>query len=164
MADWRTVSGSDGSMSVINQDSLLNSNPITVNPKTLPASNFNYENWNGDLSGYLQYMANHGSDSDYDRFMDFLLNNYQIDKANEWTAKREDTQYQRLVADLRAAGINPYALLQGASPVSSASASASYSGAYKTNESIKKEQNDTKWVGLFTTLLSSLIMAVAVAI
>lgn len=42
---------------------------------------------------------------------------------NEWTAQREDTQYQRLVHDLLKAGLNPAMLFgKSAQPVSSASA------------------------------------------
>lgn len=42
---------------------------------------------------------------------------------NEWTAQREDTQYQRLVDDLQKAGLNPAMLFgKSAQPVSSPSA------------------------------------------
>lgn len=124
----------------------------------------NYLDWDGDLKGYLQYKAFNGTDSDYDRFMNFLINNYSVDKANAWTAQREDTQYQRLVADLKAAGINPYVLLQsGGSPVSSSSATYSSSGSYASNEALKKEANSQKWLSLLTTVLTTVIMAAAIA-
>lgn len=123
-----------------------------------------YDQFNGDLEGFLKYKAENGSDADYDRFMNFLTNNYSVDKANAWTAQREDTQYQRLVADLKAAGINPYVLLQsGGSPASSASATYSSSGSYASNEALKKEANSQKWLSLLTTVITTVIMAAAIA-
>lgn len=53
---------------------------------------------------------------------------------NEYTAGREDSQYQRLVEDLRKAGLNPAMLFgHGAQPASSASASPSSNGASFSN-------------------------------
>lgn len=115
-----------------------------------------------DLAGYLRWKATYGTDSDYDRWMNFLENNYSIDKANQWTAEREDTQYQRLVADLKAVGINPYSLLQnGGNPVSSSSATSSYSGSYSSNEALKQEANSQKWLSLLTTVITTMVIAAA---
>lgn len=66
--------------------------------------------------------------------------------------EREDTTYQRLVEDLRKAGINPYyALSQGSiSPVSSSSASDVYSSKGKSS---KKEKDDIDLKGLITSAI-----------
>lgn len=123
-----------------------------------------YDEFNGDLEAFLKYKADNGSDSDYDRYMNFLENEYSLQKGRDWTASREDSQYQRLTEDLKKAGINPYALLQnGASPVSSSSGGASYSGSYSSNEALKKEANSQKWLSLLTTVVTTVIIAAAMA-
>ena len=131
--------------------------PTQGNPK-------DYSSWNGDFKGYLEYLDKNGTTADHDRFIDFLMSEYSEETARKWTAEREDTQYQRLVQDLRNAGINPYSLLtNGASPISSSSSGHSYTGSYSTNESLKKEQNAQKWVSIVTSILSSAIMIALLA-
>lgn len=117
-----------------------------------------YSNWNGDFQGYLQYLDKYGSESDHDRFIDWLMTNESAKIARDWTASREDTQYQRLVDDLKKAGINPYALLNnGASPISSSSNGSSFTGAYSSNEALKKEANAQKWASLLSGVITSVV-------
>lgn len=47
--------------------------------------------------------------------------------AQQWTAEREDTQYQRMMSDMKAAGINPM-MAAGGSPASSSSSGQSAPG------------------------------------
>lgn len=60
------------------------------------------------------------------------FNASEAEKARSWTALREDTQYQRTVADMRAAGINPALAMNngpiGASAAAPASAGSAPSG------------------------------------
>lgn len=49
-------------------------------------------------------------------------------EANAWTAEREDTKYQRTVADMQAAGINPMMAVSNGAGTSQASVSPSQSG------------------------------------
>lgn len=67
----------------------------------------------------MKYMAQY-SDEWAEKYIDYIGEQEGLNKANEYTAQREDTAYQRLVADLRAAGLNP-AMMYGssASPVGS---------------------------------------------
>ncbi len=80
-------------------------------------------------------------------------NEYNAQKAltaAEW--EREDTTYQRLVNDLKKAGINPYyALNQGSiSPAGSSSGSDVYSTKGKSS---KKEKDDVDLKGLITSAI-----------
>ena len=73
---------------------------------------------------YMAWMAQH-SDEWAEKYLDYLTEKGQLDTANEYTANREDTAYQRLVADLKAAGLNP-AMMYGSSASPSAAASQGY--------------------------------------
>lgn len=69
----------------------------------------------------LKYMASN-SDEWAEKWIDYSLEKQSIDDANSYTASREDTAYQRLVADLKKAGLNP-AMMYGSSAGTSASGS-----------------------------------------
>jgi len=72
----------------------------------------------------LNYMAKH-SDEYAEMYMNYLLEQGQLDAANAYTAEREDTAYQRLVQDLKAAGLNP-AMMYGSSAGTYAGGSQGY--------------------------------------
>lgn len=123
-----------------------------------------YSNWNGDWLGYLQYMAGQGDEVSQDRLFNYLMSENSNQTARNWTAQREDTQYQRLVSDLKAAGINPYALITGnVSPISSSSGGSSYSGSYAATASAKDEANQAKWATVLASIITTVIMAAAIA-
>lgn len=123
-----------------------------------------FSKWNGDVLGYFTYMAKTYGGQYNDRLMNYIESEGSATAAREWTANREDTQYQRLVEDLKAAGINPYILLQnGATPVSSSSSGNSYNGSYYTTEQQKKLDRDQKWAQLILSIVSSVIMIAAFA-
>lgn len=90
-----------------------------------------------DYEDYLKYMSAH-SDEWAEKYLDYLIDKKSIDEQNAYTANREDTAYQRLVQDLKAAGLNP-ALLYGSSASPSASGSvghfnASEGATYRANK------------------------------
>lgn len=125
----------------------------------------NYDNWNGDYLGYVKYMAEHGDSAQYDMFMNAWLSEQSENRAREWTAQREDTQYQRLVQDLKAAGINPYILLNnGASPVSSSSSGNTYSGSHKANAAHNRQSEAKSWATLLVSLIGTIAFIASVAI
>lgn len=126
-----------------------------------------YGFWNGDWLGYLQYMASKGDEASLDKLISFLSSEASADKARQWTAEREDSQYQRLIKDIRKAGYNPFALLNsGGSPIASSSGSNSYSGSQyvtsannKATQELKDETNQVKLVSIITSILSAVIVA-----
>lgn len=69
----------------------------------------------------MEYMASQ-SDEWAEKYLDYLAEKGEIDRANEYTASREDTAYQRLVADLKSAGLNPAMLFGSSASPSSAGA------------------------------------------
>lgn len=73
----------------------------------------------------LKYMSTQ-SEEWAEKYLDYLTERGEIDRANEYTASREDTAYQRLVEDLKKAGLNP-AMMYGSSASISAGGSAGYS-------------------------------------
>lgn len=107
----------------------------------------NYSAWNGDWLGYLKYQADHGDPTALDRLLDYFMSEQSSQNARDWTAQREDTQYQRLVKDMKAAGLNPYAFAtMGASPISSSSSGHTYSGQFASSYEINKEKNQQNWL------------------
>lgn len=72
----------------------------------------------------MKYMSTH-SEEWAEKYLDYLTERGELDLANEYTANREDTAYQRLVEDLRKAGLNP-AMMYGSSASPSASGSQGY--------------------------------------
>lgn len=126
-----------------------------------------YFSWNGDWLGFLEFMASRGDEASLDKLISFLSSEASADKARSWTADREDSQYQRLVKDIRKAGYNPFALLSsGGSPIASASGSNSYSGSQyvtsannKATQELKDETNQVKLVSIITSIISAVIVA-----
>lgn len=69
-------------------------------------SKYMQENPGLSYEEYLQQAALH-SDEYAEAYLNYLTERGELDRANQYTAEREDTAYQRLVQDLKAAGLNP---------------------------------------------------------
>lgn len=137
----------------------------SINPaNNMDASQF-ATSYGFDESDWLEFAidkANSGDAAWQDKLWNYLATREGEKTARDWTAKREDSAYQRLTSDLKAAGISPY-VLSGASPMASASASKSYSGSELTSQKNNKENNKLKaliaQLGFFGVILSALFRA-----
>lgn len=136
-----------------------------MDPTTKPeVVNSNYGNWNGDWYGYLNWMASHGDQASLDKLFNYLMSEQSAMNARQWTAEREDTAYQRLVADMKAAGLNPYAFAtMGANPIASSSQQNSYGGSYSSTYEINKEKNSQNWLKVALSAAIPLIGAIIAA-
>lgn len=126
-----------------------------------------YQDFDNPLD-YLQYLIDSGDTGAQDRLIDYLLGEQSNTNAREWTAQREDTQYQRFAEDMRKAGFNPAAMLTlGAQPVSSSSSGRSYNSSTITDYQSMKYNRDvqsstaiiTGMIALMGTMLIALAMA-----
>lgn len=91
----------------------------------------------------LRYMA--GQNDEYgEKYMDYLLERESIDRANAYTAGREDTAYQRLVGDLRAAGLNPAMMFGSSASTSSSGSAGTISPSSGANNRIAGQNNNVR--------------------
>lgn len=118
--------------------------------------------YDGDWLGWLRRRAEAGDEAALDKLFSYYMSEGSAETARNWSASREDTGYQRLVADMKAAGFNPYALLaQQGSPIASSSDGRSYSGTQWTNQRHNEETEKTNWS---KTILSSLLTVASIAV
>lgn len=97
------------------------SDAVTSYSPGMSLSNLMKENPGLDFEQYMKIMAEH-SDEWAEKLLDYYAEKASIDEQNRYTASREDTAYQRLVQDLKAAGLNP-AMMYGSTASPSASGS-----------------------------------------
>lgn len=118
----------------------------------------------------LDYLKNSHNAAANDYYISYLLSKLGEDSAREWNATREDTYYQRLVADLKKAGISPYALTPSGSPINGANAyghsGTNFSGIAKAESDNKtsRANNQATTQARIIGLMTAMITAIAVAL
>lgn len=100
-----------------------------------------YRDFSSVLSG-VEKKAQNGDPSALEHLFNYYASEASAKSARDWTAAREDTQYQRLMADLQKAGISPY-ILTGATPGVSSATGVSHSGSSITSYANSKRTQET---------------------
>lgn len=149
-----------------NSELMLDGNGNLYNPNVSSSLSFTDSNAQQWLD-WLQRKASNGDPDAIDKLLTYYMSERSLKSAQDWTAEREDTQYQRLVEDLKKAGINPNVLFMGgsASPVSSTSGGRTYSstGIGQSARNRDNNANDLvqKLIGLAGTTLAVMAMLAA---
>lgn len=81
----------------------------------------------------------------------------EAQKARDWNAQREDTYYQRMVEDMKAAGINPIMAISGGGADISPSPTASSSSARSSGSNYSGSSAGGNGLGAIASILAGLI-------
>lgn len=117
---------------------------------------YNMDEW----VNYLRNEASKGNSAAFDKLFNYIASETSAKTARDWTAEREDNQYQRLMDDLREAGISPY-ILSNAIPGASGARQNSYSGSQMTEREKSQLNNETSLIGRIIQVLGYLIGGIA---
>lgn len=121
-----------------------NNNPIVSQQNEQKTTASEIARFGSSDSSWLDSLtrkAQSGDTAAYEKLIDYYMTRDSEKTARDWTASREDTQYQRLIADLDKAGISPY-ILSGATPGVSSSVGKSYSGSQMTSSENNRKTTD----------------------
>lgn len=141
----------------INAQGGLGSN---ITASSMAGNNYTFDN----ALKALENKARAGDTSAIEKLFNYYSTKKSEETARELTMKREDNQYQRLVEDLRKAGISPY-VISSASPGVSAFTGATYSGSQMTSEANARRTGDIN-VGkaILTAIGTALLIALKIGI
>lgn len=121
-------------------------------------SDLNQDNFLEKLREEAQY-----SEAAREKLYGYYFDLYRDKTANEWTAQREDSQWQRAVADLQKAGLSPY-VLSGGTPSASRATVSSSNGSQMTSSKNNEATNDRASRTALLTLLGIFLTAALHAI
>lgn len=107
--------------------------------------------------------ASKGDTAAYEKYVDMVVNYENDMNSREYAAMREDTYTQRLLADLRKAGISPY-VLSGINPQAAASTFHSVSGSQMTSYANSKRSEEAQNTRSALTTVGSIIAALGLII
>lgn len=117
-------------------------------------------------SNVLDYLSQRGDASSQDYLIKYYLDQLSESSARGYNASREDTAYQRLMSDLKKAGISPYALTPGLTPINGSSgftaSGNTYTSARNTQYS-KSMETATKFTQIITSIFSAIAVAMIMA-
>ena len=106
--------------------------------------------------------ADAGDTAALDYIVKYYLDQRSENSARSYNAMREDTAYQRLMADLKKAGISPYGLTPSLTPINGSSGFTASGNSYTSarNTTYSKSM-DT--VSKFAQIIGSVVSAITVA-
>lgn len=161
----------DPSGSLINDTNYLDrgSNTSQGSPSDTPYTSRSILDYDGSL-GSAQDILRTAIDMNDSATIDKIVDYWREDSVRREGYSREDTAYSRLAKDLRSIGINPVALMQGSTPISSnfgygSSGTGQYTSAKQMAESKRHNQNSEAFqvAGSIVSILGTIIMALALA-
>lgn len=113
-----------------------------------------------DFEKVIDSLLGSSDQVDKDLYYNYILNEKSLTDAYNRELEADSTKYQRLVKDLKKAGLNPMFALNGATAGNINSSAGSYSSGYETarhnkaSESLQRQSNVMNFVG---KLISSAI-------
>lgn len=136
-------------------------------PTATNQMNFDEDNWLSEL----QKQANQGNEAALQMLMNYYMTRQSEQSARDYNAQREDTYYQRMIADMKKAGISPYALSAGSAPLVGASGHSFTGSQYvskannerttSTSSENVEAQNFIKIIGTIIGLIGAMAIAAA---
>lgn len=160
---WLTTS--DGSPYIVNSEEPRNPVWASQSPSALaqskePFTDFDYHSVD-DWTNELYRLYKNGDVSAGEKLFNYYATKDSEKTARDWTASREDTAYQRLIADLKEAGISPY-VLSGATPAVSNSTGATYSGSQMTSAQSSRNTINKETLNDATSIITRVLMVLGI--
>lgn len=122
---------------------------ISNSGNSIDWASMNGDNWLEMLS----QAASDGDDAAKQMLMNYFMSEQSQKTARDWQTEQYNTQYQRIVEDLKKAGISPYVLSAGSTGIGSPSG-VNYTGSQYVSENNNKRTNQ---VSLSTKNASNII-------
>lgn len=110
----------------------------------------------------LDYLSQKGDSASQDYLIKYYLDQLSESSARGYNSQREDTAYQRLMSDLQKAGISPYALTPGLTPINGSSGFTASGNTYTSARNTEYSKSMDA-AGKFTQIFASVLSAIAVA-
>lgn len=163
LASWGFPTGNNSTTA---QQSLGDKLDQSVNFDLMPGffsngtSSLSYKDNRSEDDKLMDFIRGSGDEASQDLYINWLLNEKSLTDAYKRELEADSTKYQRLVQDLRKAGLNPMFALNGANAGNINSSGGSYSSGYETarhNKQSEKNQREANLINFIGKIISSAI-------